>query len=198
MRDLLESPQIYDCVQSTLARRDCWNIFVERYLRPISGARLLDLGCGTGRILQFLPPLEYWGLDDNPHYIEYAKKKRRSDAKFVCADLRDTWPVQGSFDLVMATGLLHHLPDAEVVEVLKRTRSLLSGQGRLVTFDGCFEDSQPMIARWLLSHDRGKNVRFKEGFEVLARSVFNRVTLHVERDLLRLPYTHLVMEMTVD
>lgn len=199
MKQWLDLPWLYELSQHAVTRPTCWKLFTERYLQPAHGGRLLDLGCGTGIVLDFLPALEYWGLDENPWYIHHAQKKRKNAANFLCADLnKKPWPVKGYFDRVMATGLLHHLPDQDVLDLMKNVKAILKPFGKFVTFDGCFEDGQSPIARWLLSHDRGEHVRSKEGYEFLARSVFKHVSLHIERRFLRLPYSHLIMEMASD
>ena len=159
----------------------------------------MDLGCGTGAILEFLPRLEYHGIDSNPRYLESAGRKYGSRGAFVRADLGDArWPVNGPFDRALAAGLLHHLPDAEALRVLEQARALLKRGGTLVSIDGCYEDGQSPVARALLSMDRGRFVRRQAEYEALARRVFKRLSSHVERNLLRLPYTHLIMEMAVE
>ena len=173
-------------------------IFIKRYLRPVAGERLLDIGCGTGTIVDFLPRVDYWGLDSSVRYIDFAKKKFGERAKFMNADLCTVpWPVSGPFDRAMAIGVLHHLSDEQVVQVLKNTKEMLKPGGKLVTLDGCYESHQSPIAHFFLSMDRGKYVRDEAGYAALARSVFKKVSFHFERKLLRVPYLHLIMEMTV-
>ena len=47
-------------------------------LRPFPGARLLDAGCGTGSLLDNLPPdVHYVGFDVNPAYLEAAERAVR-------------------------------------------------------------------------------------------------------------------------
>ena len=199
MNGWLRDPRLYGLLQRAVTRRGCWNIFIERYLRPVPGERLLDLGCGTGLLTDYLPPLDYWGLDADPEYIRFAQKKTGNQRKFLCADLNRTpWPVSGPFDRAMATGLLHHLPDEQVVGVMENVRKLLKPRARFVTFDGCYEQRQSPAARWLLSMDRGKYVRTPEAYLALARVVFPRVEFHIERRLLRVPYSHLIMESSVE
>ena len=160
---------------------------------------MLDLGCGTARVLDFLPPLEYHGLDSNPAYIRFAQKKWKGRASFVCTDLCGSpWPVQGLFDRVMAAGVLHHLSDEEARKMLENARRLLKPHGKLVSFDGCYEEHQSPAARALLSMDRGKYVRNEKSYLALAHSVFRKASARIERRFLRLPYSHLIMEMTAD
>src|ERR1035438_8030734 len=44
--------------------------FVRQYVRPESGARVLDIGCGTAQILETLTDVQYVGYDLSPEYIE--------------------------------------------------------------------------------------------------------------------------------
>lgn len=194
---MLSNPFFYGWFQKAVSRSRCPETWIRRYLCPVAGERLLDLGCGIGRILDHLPPADYWGLDSNPSYVRFAQKNFGHRARFICADLCDTpWPLQGFFDRVMALGILHHLTDEQARLVLDHARRVMKPRAKLVTFDGCYEKGQSPIARVLLSMDRGKYVRTQEGYESLARSVFRQVSTHMERGLLRVPYSHLIMEMT--
>ena len=68
--------------------------------------------------------------------------------------------------------------------------------GALVTLDGCFVPDQSRVARALLKRDRGQFVRTPGEYTRLAASVFPQVESHVCHDLLRIPYTHLIMRCT--
>ncbi len=194
----LNYPSWYRLLQRTIGNPKSRETFVNSYLRPVAGERLLDLGCGTGTIVDFLPPLEYYGLDNNAYYIDFAKKKFGKQAKFFNADLCALpWPVSGSFDRAMAIGVLHHLSDEQALQVLKNAKKMMKPGAKLVTLDGCYETNQSPIAHFLLSMDRGKYVRNKDGYAALVRPFFKQVSFHFERKLLRVPYLHLIMEMTV-
>jgi SAM-dependent methyltransferase len=56
-------------------------------LRP--GERLLDLACGDGGLADFLPAIEYLGVDADPRMVEEAASKGRSVAH---ADLNEFEP----------------------------------------------------------------------------------------------------------
>jgi hypothetical protein len=50
------------------------------------------------------------------------------------------------------------------------------------------------MARFLISKDRGQNIRSPEGYQSLARPFFKEQITEIKNDLLRIPYTHFIME----
>ncbi|HEX2122402.1 MAG TPA: class I SAM-dependent methyltransferase, partial [Thermoanaerobaculia bacterium] len=52
---LLEVPALYESVQRLLGADAARKRFVARFLRPLPGARILDIGCGPGPLLEYLP-----------------------------------------------------------------------------------------------------------------------------------------------
>src|SRR5205823_7002829 len=95
-----------------------------------------------------------------------------------------------------ATGVLHHLDDKEAIDLFQVARAALKPGGKLITFDGCFCEGQSRIARYLLERDRGKFVRTAEAYVALARKAFENVEVTLRHDLLRLPYSHIIMKCT--
>ncbi len=102
----------------------------------------------------------------------------------------------GKFDIVIAQGLLHHLDDDEVMRLLRTAKALLIPGGRLITIDGCYVTGQSKIARFMLSMDRGQNVRTTEAYKALTTGIFQEVHSTIRHDMLQLPYTHIIMECT--
>ena len=69
--------------------------------------------------------------------------------------------------------------------------------GRFIIFDGCYLPSQSHIARYLLSRDRGQNVRDREGYTKIVSQVFSKdIVVSIRHDLLRIPHTHIILECT--
>lgn len=162
-------------------------------LKP--GDRVLDIGCGPADILEALPPVEYHGFDLSADYIEAARKRFGGRGTFhvEAVDAEQVKQYAG-FDLVLATGVVHHLTDAEALDLFRVAAAALKPGGRLVTLDGCLVEGQSPVARWLLKRDRGQFVRGQAAYLALARAVFSKVQPTVTTGLLRIPYTHLVME----
>ena len=172
-----------------------WRIYLAEYVKPAPGEKILDIGCGPADVLNYLPPVNYTGLDISPEYIDSAKKRFGARGRFWCGDVGRAAieGEQGTFDLVLATGVIHHLDDAQAARLFDLARLALRPTGRLATFDGCYMPQQSHIARWLLARDRGKFVRTREEYLRLALTRFSKVEPHLRHDLLRVPYTHLIM-----
>jgi SAM-dependent methyltransferase len=194
MRSLLERPAVYSLFRRLVGRDSARSVYAREHLRLAPGQRVLDLGCGPGDILQFLPAVDYVGYDINPAYIERARKRFAGRGKFHCQAVDENLPVENPFDVVIAHGVLHHLDDEAARALFRLARRALKPGGRLVTFDGCYAEGQPALARLFLSLDRGRHVRGRNAYEALARSAFEEVRSFVRHDLVRIPYTHLIME----
>jgi SAM-dependent methyltransferase len=103
----------------------------------LSGRRLLDVGCGTGK--SFLPMLERgWEVtacDISPSMLELARTKAGGAAQLSVADMREL-PRFGEFDLVWALDdAINYLLSAEELgEALSGMRANLA-PGGLLMFD---------------------------------------------------------------
>lgn len=173
--------------------------YVREFVRPISGSRILDIGCGPADIVGYLPPdVEYVGFDASSAYIEAALARFGQRATFHCHSISaDFTACYTGFDIAMANGVLHHLNDPHALELLVAARGALRTGGRYVSLDGCYVPQQSSVARWLLDHDRGRYVRTPDAYVALARRIFSTVVPHVRHDLNRFPYTHFIMECYV-
>ena len=192
---LLSLPAGYRIFQRMVGGESSRKIYLTEYARPAVGDKILDIGCGPADILNHLPKVNYTGLDISPEYICAAKKRFGSKGRFFCNDvgLATIENEQGTFDLVLGVGVIHHLDDAQAARLFDLARIALRPGGCLVTYDGCYVPQQSQMVRWLLAKDRGKFVRTREEYLRLALARFSKVETHVRHDLLRIPYTHLIM-----
>jgi SAM-dependent methyltransferase len=145
-------------------------------------------------MLAYLPTVEYVGIDLDARYIEAARQRFGTRGKFHCESATETvLQAPGSFDIVMANGLLHHLSDDEARKVLSLACQALKPTGKLIALDGAFIADQSGFERLLLKLDRGRFVRAPEVYVELARETFDQVEGLICRDLLLWPYTHHIM-----
>jgi SAM-dependent methyltransferase len=192
---LLSLPAGYRIFQRMVGGESSRKTYLTEYARPAAGDKILDIGCGPADILNHVRDVNYTGLDISPEYICAAKKRFGSKGRFFCNDvgLAAIENEQRTFDLVLAVGVIHHLDDLRAARLFDLARVALRPGGRLVTYDGCYVPQQSQMARWLLAKDRGKFVRTREEYLRLALARFSKVESEVRHDLLRIPYTHLIM-----
>jgi 2-polyprenyl-3-methyl-5-hydroxy-6-metoxy-1,4-benzoquinol methylase len=186
---------IYRAFTRIAGRYGFRHIYVSDWIKARDGDRILDIGCGPGDILAYLPRVSYVGFDINPENIRAAEARFGDRGRFFASEAsRETIRRLGEFDIVTATGLLHHLDDAQCIELLEITRAALRATGRWITMDGVLTEKQSRIARYLVAHDRGRHVRTTEEYLRLARAVFPNATASVLDGLLRIPYTLIIMQ----
>src|SRR5262249_8543429 len=146
------------------------------YLRPSSGCRLLDIGCGTASLLDDLPAdVDYVGFDVNPAYIEAARRRYHERGSFFCAAIGDNeseWIQSRPFDFVVAKSVLHHLSYADADRVVITARRMLRPGGCFVSSDNVFYERQPWVSRALTALDRGRSVRTPEAYRRLVEPHF--------------------------
>jgi SAM-dependent methyltransferase len=194
LRSLLSLPSAHRLFQWLVGSPRTRRALAEEYIGAKPGQRLLDIGCGTAEILGYLPEVEYIGFDQNESYIRAAQKRYGARGNFVGRDVNDVLlGTLGSFDVVLALGILHHLDDGETRKLFGLAKSCLKPGGRLVTFDTCYQEGQSSIARFLINRDRGRNTRTEAGYSSLASEVFGTVKSSVRHNLLHIPYTHVIL-----
>jgi SAM-dependent methyltransferase len=100
-------------------------------LRRMKLGRTLDVGCGNGRNLSYLPAGSV-GVDHNPHLVAAARQRgctAYSTEEFF-ADQALSAP--GSFDAMLAAHLIEHLTPAEAREVIRSYLPLIRPGGWVV------------------------------------------------------------------
>ena len=196
VRAILSVPWVYNLWVSLVGSRASSRFkIVNEYMKARAGEAVYDIVCGTGSFLESLPEgVVYTGFDLSEEYITQARAKYGDRATFVHAAVGEKPDLgEACFDLAIAVGVLHHLDDPEAVALFELAAAALKPDGRLVTIDPVFDDGQSRMARWLISRDRGQNVRTREAYEALIPKEFNRHEAEVLHDLIRIPYSHCVM-----
>ncbi len=192
---LVSASWAYSLYQSLVGARAFRRRFVTDHVRPRPTDRVLDIGCGTAEILDSLPGVPYVGIDASAAYVRSAREHYGNRGTFHVADVQTMRSALASqFDIVLAMGLLHHLDDDDALQLFDTSYDLLADHGRLITIDGAFAPGQNPLARWLIRRDRGKNIRGEAELLALARRRFPAAQAQVRTDLLRIPYTHAILE----
>jgi trans-aconitate 2-methyltransferase len=104
---------------------------------PLDGdERVLDAGCGTGKVtamlLERLPRGRVVALDGSPSMIEEARKRFAGDARveLVTADLAKPLPLAPAVDAILSTATFHWITDHAAL--FRNLGAVLRPGGRLV------------------------------------------------------------------
>ena len=195
VRRILSNPASYDLLQRLMGGKRGRAHFVNHDLRPLPDDVVLDIGCGTAGILDYLPEtIRYVGYDPSPDYIQAAKARFGSRGTFHCGLFDQAAAAAcARSSLIIVSGVLHHLNDAEVRTLFTLLGMALDNAGRIVTIDPVRVARQNPIALALINADRGQNVRSAEQYLTLAKAQFPNAT-GIVRHRSWIPYTHWIMQ----
>ncbi len=193
---VLSNPVVYRGFKRVVLPGGVLERLVRDHFVAADGAKVLDLGCGFGDYAPFYAGrCQYVGIDHNESYIEAARSMNAgSPAVFIAADVAD--PIvreHGPFDLVMMSGVLHHLPSSDVRHLAELIQPLISPTGRFVAMEPVFDPDQRLTARLAIAADRGRFARDEEGYRALLDGSFAHVETSIVSGLLRIPYTHVIV-----
>jgi len=120
---------------------ELWLGLIFEYSKVREGARVLDLGCGTGRFtLPMAKQLHYRmvGADYSNEMLEKARGKDiNGDIEWDYQDAQNLSYHDNSFDLVFISHLLHHVDSP--IQVLKECKRILIDSGTIIIRYGAIE-----------------------------------------------------------
>jgi SAM-dependent methyltransferase len=177
LRSILTLPWVYKALQTAVGAGKFRRYFIDHYVRPQPGQRILDIGCGPGEIVPHLPDgVDYVGYDINPHYIEWASRQFAGRGRFFAVPFDENELQRHEpFDTAIVIAVLHHLDDSEARNLLSLLKRAVRPGGRVITADLVSIDGQNPIAQMMVDWDRGQNVRRAGEYAALAEPVYERV-----------------------
>jgi len=189
--NLLSETFFYSFVQKVMSATSFREKIVKKYIKKID-AKVLDIGCGPAEILSNFPKIKYYGYDINPIYINSAKKKFTNRGKFFCKKFtKNEIKHLPKFDHILLLGVLHHLGDEEINDLIKNLKKILKKTGNIITLDNIFISNQNLIAKFLIEMDKGENVRSKKGYLNILKNHFKQVNSKIYHQKF-IPYTWFV------
>ncbi len=144
----------YDHDRSGQHARALYPEILER-LTDVRLASILDVGCGTGalleQVLERFKGIQAAGLDIAENMIDRARKRLMGRATLVLGDAEHMPFTDGAFDVVCCNDSFHHYPSPE--NALQEIKRVLKPDGMFILGD-CW---QPMLSRGVM------NMAFKVG-----------------------------------
>jgi len=123
-------------------KKDLWPELIKLSEMVKNGDRVLDVGCGNGRLIEAFgdKKIEYLGVDSSERLIKLATNQRllrrsapRND-KWVVADILelDKLP-ERDFDYVFCIAVLHHLPGKDLrLKALEQIKNKIKPGGKII------------------------------------------------------------------
>lgn len=175
MKDYFES--IADTRLKWRKRNRYYNSLLEKYYKFIipTGSKVLEVGCGTGDLLNAVNPIKGVGIDFSPKMINLASEKYK-DISFYVQDAEEL-QLNETFDYIILSDLLSSVQDVQ--KVFQRLRTVSDENTRIVISNYSYlwepflklgenvglKQKQPLM-NWLSSKDI-VNILALEGFEAI-------------------------------
>ena len=151
IEEFTEAAQIYESGHAGIYEicKDDYPQMLEE-LRSESFEDVLDVGCGTGAVLELLhgeyPEKHLTGLDLTPRMIDVARAKQLENVCFVVGDAEALPFESQSFGAVLCSNSFHHYPHPE--KFFSEAARVLRPGGRLILRD--YTSNDFMV--WLMNN----------------------------------------------
>ena len=192
----LKVPCFYNAFQGAIGGNLLRRRLIQNHVRAKPHDKVIDIGCGPAQALPWLPGVTYIGLDTNEAYIAFAKRTYGEQGTFI---IGDTHSVRNDArfkdaDIVLAIALLHHLGDEEATHCIRFAYDALKEGGRFISHDPCWIPNQGAFSKFIMSIDRGRNIRTEDQYRQLATTAFSNVNASLDTRPVRIPYVTIVLE----
>jgi alkylated DNA repair protein alkB family protein 8 len=119
-------------------KKEIWPELIKLATEVKDGDKILDLGCGNGRLIEALKnkKIDYLGIDNSEELIKLAQINYPNN-KFLVSDILNLENVKeissDKFDHIFCLATLQHLPGRELrINALNQMKNLLARDGRIV------------------------------------------------------------------
>lgn len=196
----LQSPVLYNGFQKCISRKESVDFITKELWKIEPGMKVVDIGCGPGNLRHLFPEsISYYGFDPSEEYINQARETFPGDS-FHVGTMESFYEEFGSeldnrVDVVTSSGVLHHVPAAEMARILEITMKILKPDSeRFAAIEPTYLVKQDKLSRWVLSRDRGMSILFDHQWRELFDEHFSKVSTRVINGLLRIPYSHMLIK----
>lgn len=133
--------------------------------------KILDFGCGMGNFSVLFKPENYFGVDIEQNYINYARKHYQGTFKI--SDGKKLDFNDGYFDKAMVIGVFHHLEDKNVEDILREIKRTLKKEGEILIMEDIeVQEKKNLWGKVIHFFDRGAFIRETDDYKLLFSRYF--------------------------
>ena len=178
---LLRVPFMYRLSQLLFGGRSVKKHVFKNYWSSYPGMRILDIGCGPAQDRDLLGVDVFWtGLETSEQYVRSVRNSLRPNDSIFHGDVSTLLDLDiTNFDVVLLSGVLHHLSDDLAKTVLSDCISVLAPNGKIFTIDPVRMPGASKFEEYLINSDRGKLVRNNEEYDQLIPLAFSQKSIEV-------------------
>lgn len=178
---LLRVPFMYRLSQLLFGGRSIKKHIFNNYWTSYPGMRILDVGCGPAQDRDLLGDDVFWtGLETSEQYVRSVRNSLRPSDSIFHGDVSTLLDLNiTSFDVVLLSGVLHHLSDDLAKTVLSDCIKVLAPNGKIFTIDPVRMPGASKFEEYLINSDRGKFVRNNEEYDQLIPLAFSQKSIEV-------------------
>ncbi|EKD90418.1 MAG: methyltransferase type 11 [uncultured bacterium] len=137
---------------------------IRGYIYHLKYKNVLDVGCGIGSLSGEFSPKKYFGFDIDRGSIKYAEQQNPK-YKYGLSDAT-SFNLKKKYDLILVAGVFHHLDVKDVKSSIKKIRSHLSKNGKVIIIEAIQPiKSFNILSKFLRSIDRGHFIRRKKEYQ---------------------------------
>jgi cyclopropane fatty-acyl-phospholipid synthase-like methyltransferase len=111
----------------------CFKYYLRKWLPVAKDARIIDLGCGEGRVIYLLQQMGYTnveGVDISKSQLKIAQQVSENVTQAdILKHLKDSTK---KYDLILSFDVIEHLQKSEALEFLELCHTQLNDHGRLI------------------------------------------------------------------
>ncbi len=143
---------------------------------PVAPENVLDCGCGTGIFARSFPAQAYIGIDISRDYIARARRQYQGH-RFQVMDASAMQFASASFEAVIVSGVLHHMPTALASRVLSEIQRVLKPAGKLLIWEDVpTRASWNVVGQMIHRLDVGEYIRQDSEYARLLEPYFHLVS----------------------